>query len=147
MSEQNEKNLKAPEGEFQEWTEKTSESGKTFFTRDVDEKGNTTTKPADGPDHDVDSHGPSFDHEPCYWTPDTEGSTSTDFANKTGITWYKLKNTIGATYQLTINTNSTYDYTFHTKPDSYGLDVYQTWTTHEVTYTTWEPTVTSVSGR
>lgn len=64
-----------------------------------------------------------------------------------GITWCKLKNTIGATYQLTINTNSTYDYTFHKKPDSYGLDVYQTWTTHEVTYITWDPVVTSVSGK
>lgn len=63
-----------------------------------------------------------------------------------GITWYKLRNTVGATYQLTIDTNSTYDYTFHTTPDSYSLDVYQTWTTYEVTYTTWDPTVTSVSG-
>ncbi|KAI4951993.1 hypothetical protein J4E91_003455 [Alternaria rosae] len=147
MSEQKEQNLKAPEGDFQEWTEKTTESGKTFFTRDVDEKGNTVTKPADGPDHDVDSHGPPFDNEPCNWKANSEGHTSTDFANKTGITWYKLDNVIGATYQLTINTNSTYNYTFFTRPDSYGLDVYQTWTNHEFVYTTLDPTIDSVSGR
>jgi len=85
MSEQKEQSLKAPEGDFQEWTEKTSESGKTFFTRDVDEKGNTTKKPADGPDHGVDSHGPPFENEKCCWTADSEGSTSSDFANKTGM--------------------------------------------------------------
>ncbi|KAF2216903.1 hypothetical protein CERZMDRAFT_108798 [Cercospora zeae-maydis SCOH1-5] len=142
-----ESELKAPEGDFKEWTQKTSASGKTFYTRDVDDKGNTSTKPEDGGDHDVDSHGPAFNNEPCYWPANTEGTTSQDFANKTGITWYKLQNTVGFTYQLTINTNATYNYTFNTAPDSYGLDVWQTWTTHEVTYTTFEPTVTSVSGR
>jgi hypothetical protein len=85
MSEQNEQSLKAPEGDFQEWTEKTSASGKTFFSREVDENGNTTTKPAHKPKHDVDSHGPSFDNEPCCWKADTEGATPIDFANKTGM--------------------------------------------------------------
>lgn len=84
-SEQNQQSLKAPEGNFQEWNEQTSESGKTFFTRDVDEKGDTVNKPTDGPKHGVDSHGPSFKNEPCYWKADTEGSTTTDFANKTGV--------------------------------------------------------------
>ncbi len=83
-SQQNENSLKAPEGDFKEWTEKTSESGKTFFTRDVDEKGETAAKPTGDHNHGVDSHGPSFQNEPCFWKADTEGSTSTDFANKTG---------------------------------------------------------------
>jgi hypothetical protein len=94
MSGQNEQSIKAPEGDFQGWTEKTSKNGTTFFTRDVDEKGNTVTKPADGADHGVDSHGPDFDQEPCYWTAGSSASTSSDFANKTGMyssstAWYE----------------------------------------------------------
>jgi hypothetical protein len=143
----NEKDLKAPEGDFKEWDEDTSKNGQTYYTRDVDTEGNTVKKPKDVSGQEVNSHGPSFSNVPCYWTPGTSGSTSADFANQTGITWYKLDNSIGWTYQLTINTTQSYNYTFNTPAESYGLNVIRTWTTHEVTYTTYQPNVTSVSGK
>ena len=65
-----------------------------------------------------------------------------------GIYAYKLENTVGWTYQLTIWTTATYDYTFFTKTSGYGLNVFQTWISeeHEVTYTTTDWKITSVSG-
>jgi hypothetical protein len=141
----NDQDPSAPQGNFEGWTEKKSKNGKTFYYRAVDSEG-ATKKPEGGQAHQVDARGPSFSGAQCHWTSGTSGNTSTDFANETAITWYKLANTVGWTYELTINCTDTYDYTFHTPNDSYHLDVWQTSTTHEVTYTTEDPTVTSVDG-
>lgn len=88
---QNEKDLSPPQGDFKEWTENKSDKGQVYFTRDVDKAGKTAEAPKEESAHDVKSHGPSFDNVACYWAKNTEGSTSTDFANRTGITWYKLR--------------------------------------------------------
>jgi hypothetical protein len=138
-------NSGAPEGNFEGWTKKQSKNGKTYFVRATDSDGNIKHKPSK--DHDVDSHGPSFSGVSCYWPAGTSGSTSTDFSNQTGISWYKNANTVGWTYQLTINTSQTYDYHFHTADDSYELNVYVTSWTHEVTFTDGDSTIVSVDGK
>ena len=141
-----EQDLGAPEGNYEGWTEGKSDGGQTFYYRAVDSEGKTAKK-SDLGEHEVDAHGPPFNNLPCNWTANTSGSTDVSFANQTGITWYSLQNTVGWTYQLTINTTQTYDYTFTTPNDSYTLDVWATSHTHEVTYTTYNPTVTGVSGK
>ena len=132
-----------PQGELKDWTQGKSAKGKIFYYRAVDAdvstqkpevKSELTTKQ-------------TFNKTFCNWVPGTNGVPSSDFTKQTSITWYKLDNFVGSTYQLVIKCTESHAFYFNTLDDSYPLAVLQTKTGHSLLYYDQNPNIVSVEAR
>ena len=96
------------------------------------------------------SHGPPFTENVNWPVDDTWHTTTSDFANTTGITTYIVGNSSSPFYDyyIQIATNQDYDYSFTDKsPDTYSLNVVDTSSDHIVRYNSSAPTIDYVSGK
>lgn len=130
------------------WDDLVSSKGNKFRVKAADYD---ISQEPDGEVHVVDASGPPFNNVQVYWTSGSEGVPSIDVQNKTGITWYKLAKAPWYsiyTWQLTINCNDTYNYSFKDgTDDTYGINVCSIRTTHEVEFDSSNPTIVSISGK